>query len=253
MGKIIGCATHKGGNGKSVTSISLAAGLAREGNSCLLIDLDAQAHSGMGLGIELEYNDLNIADCLSSGNVNIQDIIVQTSVENLHLVPSNIRLSATAENLYTKIHKEERLSAALEPIKGSYDYIVVDNPPTLGTLLWNTIHAADSLIIPCSMGARSADGLNDLLAVIDEVKRGFENYWILLTMVDRRNKATNRAVETTLKNFKKKILKSEIPRQEAINQAQMVGEDIFTYAPRSRVAHAYKELVKEVKRKCRRK
>jgi len=253
MGKIIGCATHKGGNGKSATSISLAAGLAREGDSCLLIDLDAQAHSGMGLGVELEYHDLNIADCLSSGSVNIQDIIVQTSVKNLHLVPSNIRLSATAENLYTRIRKEERLAEALEPIKESYDYIVIDNPPTLGTLLWNTIHTADLLIIPCSMGARSADGLSDLLTVIDEVKRGFENYWILLTMVDRRNRATNRAVEITLKNFKKKILKSKIPRQEAINQAQMVGEDIFSYSPRSRVAQAYMGLVKEVKRKCRRK
>ena len=246
---IVGIATHKGGSGKTVTALNLAAGLARSGDKTLLVDLDPQGHAGLGLGIDLEYDSPNMADALIPGGEAMDGVVVTSSIPNLDVAPSNIRLATTAEGLYSRPRREERLMNALEPVQERYRWIVVDSPPNLGSLMWNIIYASDLILIPCVMGARSADGLVDLLGLVREVKnRDPYDYRILYTIVDVRTKATIEAVRIQMDPYREKTLRTVIPRVEALNQAQIVGQDIFDFAPRSKGAEAYRQLSTEIQK-----
>jgi len=245
---IIGIATHKGGSGKTVTAINLAAGLARAGDKVLLVDLDPQGHAGLGLGIELGYDDKNVADALLPGGKDLEEVIVASSVPNLDVAPSNIRLATVAESLYSRPRREERLLNALQPVQEAYRWVIVDSPPNLGSLMWNIIYASNLVLIPCVMGARSADGLVDLLGLVREVKsRDPYDYRILYTIVDVRNKATNAAIQIQMESYRDKTYRAIIPRAEVLNQAQIIGQDIFEFSPKSKGAEAYGQLAEEVR------
>lgn len=246
---IVGIATHKGGSGKTVTALNLAAGLARSGGRTLLVDMDPQGHAGLGLGIDLEYDAPNMADALIPGGKTMDGVVVTSSIPNLDVAPSNIRLATTAEGLYSRPRREERLMNALEPVQKRYQWIVVDSPPNLGSLMWNIIYASDLILIPCVMGARSADGLVDLLGLVKEVKnRDPYDYRIIYTIVDIRTKATIEAVQIQMEPHRKNILCTVIPRVEALNQAQIVGQDIFAFAPKCKGAEAYRQLTAEIQK-----
>lgn len=245
---IISFSTHKGGTAKTTSSINLACGLARKGEKTLLVDIDPQGHSSIGLGIELKFEDKNIADVLQDkSRYDIKDVIYPTNTENLDLIPSNIRLSPVGESLYTAIRKEERLQKKLSTISHNYQYIIIDCPPSLGVLTTNAILAADLLIIPCQMSARSTDGLADLLDIINIVKNNnFDNYRILLTHFDSRKSVTNEVIFSQIKNYENKILKTKIPVNEALNQAQIARESIFDFDSKSTGAQSYHGLTEEI-------
>jgi chromosome partitioning protein len=244
---IVCFATHKGGTAKTTSSINLAAGLARAGTRTLLIDLDPQGHASIGLGVEPAYDEPTIADILNDRDLAIAKITYPTAVSGLTLAPSNLRLASVAESLYSKLKREERLSTALTRAGAAYEWIVIDCPPALGVLTANAVEASDVIIIPCQMGARALDGLEDLLDVVHVLKgKAFAEWWILLTMLDPRKTVTLDVFEKMLEPYASKVMRTRIFTNEALNHAQMARQDIFSFDARSRGALNYQELTREL-------
>jgi chromosome partitioning protein len=245
--KTISIATHKGGTGKTVTSMALAAALAKASKKTLLIDLDPQGHSTIGLGVEVADSALTLREIFSEPSVPVGKVIRPTHLEYLHVIPSNIRLERVAQFLYMRPKREELLKRALQPVVNEYDYIVIDCPPSLGVLTETGIAMADLIIVPCQMEARAADGLVDLLEVVSIIKGdSFNNWRILFTKVDNRKSITNQAVMAALMNWENKFFKTSIPQSEPLNQAQIERTDIFTFDSKSKGALSYESLVNEI-------
>jgi chromosome partitioning protein len=243
---VISVINQKGGTGKTTTSINLSSGLCQQGKKALVIDIDPQANATTGLNHEVKQGQLSIKDILENG-VDPSEAIIDTHREGLKLIPSTIKLSVTAEQLYSKVFREALLSRALKPISKQYDYIIIDCPPNLGVLTVNAIYASDFIIIPCETSRSSLDGINDLLNVITLIKgKNFINYRLLLTLMDSRNKVTNEIVMDELAPFQEKLFKTIISRNEALNQSQFAREDIFTFDPKSRGAQDYQNLTMEL-------
>jgi chromosome partitioning protein len=245
----IAIATHKGGTGKTVTSMALASGLARARKKTLLIDLDPQGHSTLGLGVELNNNDRTLRDLFTEPPSPISRVIKQTHLKGLDIVPDNIRLERVAQVLYMRPKREEILNRALQPVLPQYDFIVMDCPPSLGVLTEAGIAASQLIIVPCLMEARAADGLVDLLEILNLLKGNhFDNWRILLTKVDSRKTVTNQAVMAALEQWKQKIFKTSIPQSEPLNQAQIMRTDIFSFDRKCKGALAYQALTREILR-----
>ena len=247
MPRTIAVCTHKGGTGKTVTALSLAAGFAHAGRRSLLIDLDPQAHSTIGIG--LDAVEPTLKDFFERHPALGLAEVVQHAPENhnLDVVPSDLRLAWTAEGLAGRPKKEELLRRSLRPIEDEYDWILIDTPPSLGVLTQNAVAAADFVLIPAQAEARAANAVADLLELVRVLKgEGFDAYRILLTRVDSRKTRTNNAVLAALEPWKSKLLKAQIPQSESLNQAQMARQDIFRFAPDSSGAMAYLDLVHEL-------
>ncbi len=247
--RTIAIATHKGGTGKTVTAMALGAALARAGKQCLLIDLDPQGHSTLGLGVEIDDGELTIRELFSEPPVPLSHLIREAHIPGLHIVPSTIRLARVAHSLYMRPKREEILTRGLRPVGSQYPFIVIDCPPSLGVLTETAIAAADLIIIPCQMEARAADGLVDLLEIISIIKgETFDDWRILLTKIDSRKTITNQAVMAALAPWEQKIFKTLIPQSEPLNQAQIEQTDIFSFEPKSKGALAYEAFTKEILR-----
>lgn len=216
----------------------------------LIVDLDPQGHCSLGLGVEIAEGDLTLRDFFSEpGTFHIKRVIKKTSLENLSVAPSTIRLAPVAQALYVRPKREDILKRGLAAVDKDFDYILVDCPPTLGVLTECGITAANFVIIPCRMEARSADGLVDLLDILTTLKGDeFDSYGILINQFDTRKSITNEVVMTQLEPWKEHFLRAIIPHNEALNQAQIEGSDIFRFDPKSKGATAYEELTKEILR-----
>lgn len=245
--KTISIATHKGGTGKTVTAMALASALAWSKKSTLLVDLDPQGHSTLGLGVELTDQSATLRELFNDTHLTINQVIGKTHLANLDIVPSNIRLERVTQFLYMRPRREELLNRALQPVINQYQYIVIDCPPSLGVLTETGLAAADLIIIPCQMEARAVDGLVDLLEVIGIIKgESFCDWRILFTKVDNRKSITNQAVMAALSQWKQKFFKTAIPQSEPLNQAQIERTDIFSFDPKSKGALAYERLTREI-------
>jgi chromosome partitioning protein len=244
---IVSFSIHKGGVGKTTSSINLACGLALAGHETLLIDCDPQGHDGAGVGAEITYEDKNMADVLGDPPVPLESIIRPTPIPHLSLAPANLRLAAVAESLFTKFRREERLKNSLAPLQNRFEWIIIDCPPALGALTANAIAAADVVIVPCQIGARSLDGLDDLLDLIHLLKgEDFHQWHILLTMVDPRSTLTWGVFERMLEPYKERVLHARISRTEALNQAQIAKKPIFSFDAKGRGAQDYEALTQEL-------
>lgn len=237
--------------GKTTTSINLSCGLARKGQRVLLIDMDPQAHSTIGLGIEPGTYKQAINDILVNGKA-ITDIILSTKIENLFLAPSHIRLDKAEHQLTPEMFREAFLAKAIKNL--DYNFIIIDCRPTLGTLTINALFASNFIIVPCETGRYALDGFADLMEAVDKVKN-HENkreqfIRILLTKYEHRNKVTNEWVLDQLEPFKNLLFNTIIRKNEAINQAHMVQEPIFVFKPDSIGAHDYENLTNEFLSLC---
>ncbi|MCX5815556.1 MAG: ParA family protein [Proteobacteria bacterium] len=252
---IVSVINQKGGVGKTTTSINLAAGLALKGKSVLLIDFDPQAHSTIGLGIEPENFKIAINDILISKK-NINDAVMESKVPGLFIIPSHIRLDRTEQQLTPELFRETFLSKVIQKIDKKFDFIVIDCRPTLGTLTINALYVCNFVIIPCDVGRYALEGFSDLMETLDNVKDS--TVWdkqkyvrILITKYDSRNKLSNGWVLQQLKPYKKMIFKTVIRRNEALNQAHMAQESVFTYKKDSSGAEDYRQLANDFLKLCR--
>lgn len=249
MGKVISISNQKGGVGKTTTSVNLSACLAEIGKKVLLIDLDPQGNASSGVGIDrgtIKY----CVDAVISEESEPESAIVPTKFENLFVMPSTINLAGAELNLMSSVSRETRLKDAVEKIRGDYDYIIVDCPPSLGLLTLNALTASDSVLIPLQCEYYALEGIVQLINTIRLVQKHLNKSLkiegVLLTMFDARTNLGLQVIDEARKFFEDKLYKSIVPRNVRLGEAPSFGEPIITYDPKSRGAEAYRGLAKEV-------
>jgi chromosome partitioning protein len=246
---IISIASQKGGTGKTTTSISLAAGLARKGKKVLLIHIDSQANASKAL--LPNYQSIGKEHTLYQTILHRQPLVIHpTSLPNLAIVPSHILLSNTDVEPTTAIdHREERLKRELDKLKGSYDYIFIDCPPALSWLTVNAFTASDQVIIVVSPGYFELDSLKQINQTLSDVRSYFNPHLQLMgylfTMSDPTiNTATS--LQIMRQTYTEAVIKTVIPRNTDIRDAHFQKQDIFAFNPQAKAALAYEKLIQEL-------
>jgi chromosome partitioning protein len=250
MTKIYAAAMQKGGVGKTTSVVNIGAYLANGGCKVLVVDLDPQANATSYFG----YNKLDIQE--STYNVLLEEtacerVILENEPTGVHLLPSSPALAGAEVDLVNLLAREHRLHRALQDISGSYDYILIDCPPSLGLLTVNALTAADDgVIVPVQCEYLALEGLSQLLDTIQLVKRHLnarlEVRGMILTMYDSRTNLSRQVVEEVRSHFPGKVFRTIIPRNIRLSEAPSFGQPIPIYAPTSPGAIAYKVLSAEL-------
>lgn len=244
MSKVISISNHKGGVGKTTSAINIGAGLNKLGKKILLIDLDPQANLSQSLG--LIEQERNIYGALR-GEYKLEPIPV---LKGLDVIASTLDLSGAEVELSGEAGREYILRELLEPVRGSYDYILIDSPPSLGLLTINSFTASDEVYIPLQAQYLALQGLAKLTEVIDKIKKRLNKELkvggVIVTQYDSR-KVLNRDVATTIEaHFKAEVFKTKVRDNIALAEAPAQGVDIFRYNPKSFGAIDYLSLCKEI-------
>jgi chromosome partitioning protein len=250
--RIIAIANQKGGVGKTTTAINLAAALVEEGMRVLLIDLDPQGNASTGLGIEADDRDHTTYDLLVE-EAELSEVIRQTDLEDLCIVPATVDLSSADIELFSNEKRSFLLHDALrQPAMAEYDwdYILIDCPPSLNLLTVNAMVAAHSVLIPLQSEFFALEGLSQLMLTIREVRHAANPQLriegVVLTMYDRRNNLSQQVEQDARDNLGDLVFRTKIPRNVRVSEAPSYAMPVLNYDPASLGAKAYRQLAGEI-------
>jgi len=247
MGKIIAVANQKGGVGKTTTCVNLCAALAETGADVLLCDMDPQSNATSGMGVDKNRDVPNMYNVLIEG-VDASSVLVETPYGDV--LPSNKIMSGAGVELVTTQNREFVLKKVLAEIRGRYDYILIDCPPSLEMLTLNSLCAADTVLIPVQCEYYALEGLTDLISTIRMIKKALnpalDIEGVLLTMYDSRTSFSAQVADEIKKFFKQRVYNVAIPRNVRLAEAPSHGMPVSVYDKNSRGALAYAELAKEI-------
>ncbi|WP_394281699.1 ParA family protein [Corynebacterium sp.] len=248
--RIISMVNQKGGVGKTTSSINLGACLAEQGRKVLLVDLDPQGALSAGLDVAQNEDDITVYDLMLDNTTSIHGAIQRSNVPGLDLVPANIDLSAAEIQLVNEVGREQTLGRALRPVRGEYDYIIIDCQPSLGLLTVNALACSHGVIIPMECEYFSLRGLALLTDTVEKVRDrinfDLEIVGILVTMFDRRTTHAREVMGRVVEVFGDRVFDTVITRTVRFPETSVAGEPIITWAPSSQGAEQYRNLALEV-------
>ena len=249
MARIIALSNQKGGVGKTTTSMNLSTALAATGKKVLVIDLDPQANSTSGLGVQADELKGNSYTFLM-GQTDLDSARVKTQIPNLDLVPSTIHLSGAEVELVPALAREYKLQKALEPYVNQYDYIFIDCAPSLGLLTINALVAADEVMVPLQCEYFAMEGISQLFQTIEIIKKSLnpqlKMLGVLLTMYDKRNKLSQQVEADVREHLGSQVLTTVIPRNVRLSEAPSHGKPGLIYDVKCAGSQAYIKLASEV-------
>lgn len=250
MGKIIAVVNQKGGVGKTTSAVNLTAALRALGLKVLLCDFDPQSNATSGLGVDKRKIKHSIYD-VTINEIPAEDAIVQTEYGDV--LPSSADLAGAAVELINSNHRERQLEKVLQPLKGRYDLIFIDCPPSLELLTLNALCAADGILIPVQCEYYALEGLSDLMNTLRMVKRKMnprlEIFGVALTMFDGRTNFCTQVAQEVRKHFPGKVFTTVVPRNIRLAEAPSHGVPVTVYDRTSRGSVAYKQMAEEIKSK----
>ena len=247
--KILAIINQKGGVGKSTTAVNLAAALGAMNKEVLLVDLDPQGNATSGYGIDKRELDGCVYDALL-GETPVEEVILACVGKGVDVLPSTINLAGAEVELVNEMARENRLKSALGSLRGRYDYILIDCPPSLGLLTINALVAVDKLLVPIQCEFYALEGVTKLLDSMNRVKKmlnpSLDIFGIVMTMYDSRTNLSNQVVNEVRSFFGKTVFETMIPRTVKLSEAPSYGQPIIEYAPDNKGTEAYNELAREV-------
>jgi chromosome partitioning protein len=249
MGRVIAIANQKGGVGKTTTTINLGASLADAGKRILIVDMDPQGNAGSGIGVNGKSISVSMYNVLL-GDAAIEEAVLKTEIEGLDIVPAGEGLVGSEVELAGFMARESRLKNALAPIRETYDYLIIDTPPSLGLLTVNTLTAADSILVPIQCEYYALEGLSQLLNAIKLIQANLNPALriegVLLTMYDSRLNLSQQVEEEARRFFSQRVYKTVIPRNVRLSEAPSFGRPVILYDRGCVGAESYLKLAKEV-------
>ena len=247
--RVIAIANQKGGVGKTTTAVNLGASLAEKGHMVLVIDVDPQGNASTGLGIDVARRSRSTYQVLAA-QVPLAEAMLETEIPGLWVVPSTIDLAGAEIELVSQFARENRLARALEAVRGAFDFILLDCPPSLGLLTVNAMTAADELLVPIQCEYYALEGLGQLLENIRLVQQSVNPRLaltgIVLTMFDSRTRLADQVVAEVREYFGSVVYETVIPRSVRLAEAPGFGKPITLYDPSSPGAASYRRLAREV-------